>query len=121
MEIIQFYVQIISIKTTDGIELIKPQDILYCRIEDDKVILKLTSSETIETKQSLKELEPRLSLYFFYRCHANCLVNLLLIRRYTNKTGIITMIDDTKIKVAKERRPDFYKIISEDKNITRIG
>jgi two-component system response regulator LytT len=116
MEANQFYESTIWIKTNIGIEILKPQDILYCRIEDDQVILKLTSSETVIAKHSLKELEIKLSLYSFYRCHANCLVNLQYIRRYTHKTGEITMIDRTIILVAKDRRPDFYKVIIDDKN-----
>jgi len=120
METNQFYVLTISIKTSAGIEILKPNDILYCRIEGDKVIIKLSSSETVVAKHTLKELEIKLSLYFFYRCHANCLVNLQFIRRYTHKIGEITMVDNTIIIVAKERKPDFYKVIGEDKNYGRI-
>jgi DNA-binding LytR/AlgR family response regulator len=121
METNPFNISTICVKTSTGIEILKPMDILYCRIEDDKVMFKLSSSETVIAKHSLKELEPKLSLYFFYRCHANCLVNLQYIRRYIHKTGEITMIDGTKITVAKERKVDFYKVISEDKNYGLIG
>ena len=101
----------IILKSSKALHLIDPKEILYCKIENENVIIKLLSNENVKTSHTLKELENKLVNHNFYRCHAQCLVNLNSIKQYTHKTGELLMKDNNSLIVAKDRRALFNKLI----------
>jgi len=101
----------LSLKTTKGIEIINPADVLYFSIENHDVKLYSTNEETGIILHTLKELEELFTPYNFYRCHARFLINLAHIKRYTHKTGEIELQHSKKVKVAFDRKTKFKQMI----------
>ena len=102
---------IIMVKSSKALHLLDPKEIVYCKIENESVSIKLLSDEKIITYNSLKELELKLINHSFYRCHAKYLINLHLIKQYIHKTGELLMFDNNFLTVAKDRKSLFYKKI----------
>ncbi len=67
---------VISLKTTKGIEFINPAEIVYFGIKNRDVKVFLIDGNTGITLHSLKELETLLERFPFYRCHARYLINM---------------------------------------------
>jgi len=118
----------LSLKTTKGIEIINPADVLYFSIENHDVKLHSTNEDTGIILHTLKELEDLFTPYNFFRCHARFLINLAHIKRYTHKTGEIELQHSKTAKVAFDRKIKFKQLIcstlpppckpySKDKNI----
>ena len=99
------------IKTPFSIELIQPQEILYCRIDENGTSTITLVDRSIIVNHSLKELDMKLFSLGFYRCHAKCIVNIRSIKRYFPKVGEIEMTDGSIIKVAKDKKAQFYKLL----------
>ena len=100
-----------SLKTTKGIEIINPADVLYFSIESHDVKLHSTNEDTGIILHTLKELEDLFTPYNFYRCHARFLINLAHIKRYTHKTGEIELQHSKTVKVAFDRKTKFKQLI----------
>ena len=102
---------VISLKTTKGIEFIYPAEILYFGIENRDVKIFLMDGNAGITLHSLKELEIILESFHFFRCHAKHLINLTHIKRYTHKTGEVELLHSKTAKVAFDRKIKFKQLI----------
>ena len=101
----------LSLKTTKGIEIINPADVLYFSIENQEAILYLLDGNTRITQHTLKELEILLEPFHFYRCHAKYLINLKHVKRYTHKTCTVELSNGQQLKVAFDRKTKFKQLI----------
>ena len=101
----------LSLKTTKGIEIINPADVLYFSIENHEVNMYLAIGDASVILHPLKELEALFAPYNFYRCHARFLINLAHIKRYTHKTGEIELQHSKIVKVAFDRKTKFKQMI----------
>ena len=101
----------VSLKTTKGIEIISPVDVLYFSIENHEVKMYLAIGDASVILHSLKELEDLFTPYNFYRCHAGFLINLAHVKRYTHKTGEIELRHSKTVKVAFDRKTKFKQLI----------
>jgi two-component system LytT family response regulator len=101
----------LSLKTTSGIAMIIPADVLYFSIENHEVKLYSTNGDASIILHSMKELEAIFEPYNFYRCHARFLINLAHVKRYTHKTGEIELLHSKTVKVAFDRKIKFKQLI----------
>ena len=101
----------LSLKTTKGIEIINPADVLYFSIENQEAILYLLDGGTRITQHTLKELEILLEPFHFYRCHAKFLINLKHVKRYMHKTCTVELSNGQQLKVAFDRKIKFKQLI----------
>jgi two-component system LytT family response regulator len=99
-----FKIKSIFIKTRQNIQLINPDEIVYCISKGRKVDIILISNEIIIATHSLKEIAEKLKSYRFLRCHAKCLVNLDFRLIYDSKNREIELINKQLITVAKDRK-----------------
>jgi len=102
----------IALKTTLGIEFFIVSDIICFFIERRKVKVILIDGTTIKVFHSLTELESAMTEFNFYRCHASRIINLVHIKRYTHKTGILELSNNLTIKVACYRKTNFNNLIN---------
>ena len=75
-------------------------DINYCH-------LYFSNGKTLTVASTLKLLEGRFSHLSFFRTHKKYLVNLKLIKGYTDRT--ITMIDDREVLISRRRKNEFLQ------------
>ncbi|WP_428911686.1 LytR/AlgR family response regulator transcription factor [Niallia sp. Krafla_26] len=72
----------LGVENDGEVVYLDPNDILYIYSEEKRVNI-VTSTQSFETKKTLKDLELRLSTYPFFRTHKSYLVNLHYITRLT--------------------------------------
>ena len=101
----------LSLKTTKGIEIINPAEILYFSIEKQEAILYLMDGDTRTILHTLKELEALLEPFRFFRCHARYLINMAHVKRYTHKTCTVELSNGQQLKVAFDRKIKFKQLI----------
>lgn len=104
---------LIAIKTRNNVQLIDPNEILYCVLNARKVDIILTSNECITTLHNLKFISERLNNFRFLRCHAKFLVNLDQRLKFDSKNREIELINGQKIKIAKDRKVYVNRILKE--------
>lgn len=99
------------LKTPSSIDLIEPEEILYCLVHNRDVTIKLTSQRSSRILHSLKDLETILPSESFYRCHKKAIIHLRYISKYNHKSGQVEMADGNILQVAKDRKSNFYKLL----------
>lgn len=102
----------ICLKTSIGKEVFIYSNISSFSIFKNHVEVIFKYGNKIRVLYSLKELEIRLSKLMFYRCRANCLVNLNQISKYIHKTGELYLSNGSILVVAKDRRCDFNNMLT---------
>jgi two-component system LytT family response regulator len=103
----------VCLKTSIGVEFIIPSHILYCSRFNNEVQVVFVNGTKLKVLHSLKELDLYLSEFNFFRCHANCLVNINHITRYTHKTGEFHLSNGSTLVVAKDRRTEFNATLTK--------
>jgi DNA-binding LytR/AlgR family response regulator len=103
--------QLIAIKTCQGIRLINPMEIVWCETTGKTAAIHIVRNECIKSGHTLKELEDKFHDYPLIRCHAKYIVNIGLPLSYNPKTREIELNDKQIICVAKNRNARFRKLI----------
>jgi two-component system LytT family response regulator len=70
----------LSIKNKEGISFIDTKDIILIQREDRSTVL-FTSEDSYSTSESLSDLEHRIDLTTFFRCHKSYIINLSMIQK----------------------------------------
>lgn len=104
----------IAIKTSKGLQLLDTEDILYCRAQGRYTKIITVNGKEYFMTRVLKNLEDSLPDSQFFRTHKSYLINLNHIVNYHhNDENPITLIDETKICLAKRRKQEFQKRLRE--------
>lgn len=102
----------ISITTTEGISILKINDII--RIEADRSYshIYLSHNRKMMVSKPLKEFETKLPASQFFRTHTSHLVNLKSIIKYSKEDGGYAVTSDQfKIPISRRRKQDFLDAI----------
>jgi two-component system LytT family response regulator len=104
----------IAIKTSRGIEFLRMEEILCCIAHGRYTKIVTTTGKEYMLSKVLKEIENCLSCEDFFRTHKSYLINLNHIIHYqANQNAPITLVNDVRIQLAKRRKMDFQKRLSE--------
>jgi len=104
----------IAIKTSRGTEFLLREEILCCIAHGRYTKIITTSGKEYMITKVLKEIENCLSCKDFFRTHKSYLINLNHIIHYKNNHQTpITLQNNVKIQLAKRRKQDFQRKISE--------
>ena len=97
-----------------GFEIIDTGLIIRCESEINYTRFYLLNGNSILVSKTMKEFEQVLLENNFYRIHRSHMVNLNNITKYNNgKGGEVVMSDGSIIKVSREKKDDFIKIIGK--------
>lgn len=99
------------INTIASIEVVDWTEIIFCKIEQKYVTIKLIDDRVLTTTSSLRDLEEKFKGESLYRCHAKSIINLRYIKRYFPKASEVGMEDGSILKIAKDRKSEFNKIL----------
>jgi DNA-binding LytR/AlgR family response regulator len=99
------------INTIASIEIVNCTEIIFCRIEQNHVAIKLIDDRILVTTSSLRDLEEKFKGESLYRCHAKSIINLKYIKRYFPKASEVGMKDGSILKIAKDRKSTFNKLL----------
>lgn len=103
----------IALPTTDGMEFIRVKDIIHIGSSSNYSRIHLTDGKQMLVTRLLKDFEDILVPYKFYRVHNSHLINLTYIKRYIRGDGgQVVMQDDTHIDVARRKKDEFLRLIT---------
>ena len=104
----------IAISSSDGLMMLRPEQIVRCESESNYTKVFLENKQKIVVAKTLGELEGVLSDFQFYRIHHSHLVNLNHVQSYIrNDGGYVMMSDGTHITVARNRKNGFIEQFSK--------
>ena len=102
----------VPIPTLDGIELLEPDNILYCESKGNYCNIHFLEDSPLLTSKTLKEVESLLPAATFLRIHQSYLVNFQYVRKYLKTGGGYVMLKSGKeLKVSKARREQVMEAI----------
>ena len=100
----------ICLSTSDGLEFILVQDIIYCEANGSYTNFYIQPSVKLMVSKNLKEYEQLLGDYRFMRVHNSYLVNLDEVKKFVKSDGgYIIMNNGAHISISQGKREDFLK------------
>jgi two-component system, LytTR family, response regulator len=107
----------VSIPTSNGIEFISVDEILYLTAERSYCKIFLTNNKSIMVSKSLNEIEELLPTDNFFRIHKSHTVNLAFVKKHIRTDGgIVELSDGTKLYISRTKKDEFsivmHKFIS---------
>jgi len=103
----------IAFPTQEGYELIRVNNIIYCRAEENYSKIITNKNEEITVPKTLKNLEYMLPEMMFFRIHKSYIVNLNYIKSYTKMDGYkVTLENGIQLDVATRRNDEFLKALT---------
>lgn len=102
----------ISFNTTDGISVHEINSIIFCEASRNYCTIHFTNSEKILIAKPLSELQTILRNKLFERIHQSYLINLVHLKKFSNKDGgFVTMTNEIKLPVARRKKADLLHLL----------
>jgi len=105
-------VEKIALPSTNGLELVKVKDIVYCQADSNYTVFHLNDGQQIMVSRSLKEYDDILSPLGFYRIHQSYLIKLSYVKKYIKGEGGSVILENGKeLDVSRRRKEGFIAAI----------
>lgn len=102
----------IAISSIDKIELVRMDDIIFCKAEGKYTDFFLVNDKRILSSRNLGEHVPIMDPNYFFRIHHSYVVNIKHITKISKKEGYsCEFINGTSLPIAKRRQEEFIKFI----------
>lgn len=106
--------QRLAISTSEGILYADLKDIIWIESLTGYCKFYLQGQKPVVVSKNLKEYEDLLAAHNFFRTHQSSVVNLLHIKKYVRgEGGQVWMSDGSEIEVARRRKEELLKKMSE--------
>lgn len=103
---------ILTITSTDKIDLIKINDILYCKADGKYTQFILENKKEVLSSKNLGVYQDALLQHHFFRIHHSYIINVKKIVKITKKSGLYCELSHgVLIPVAKRRQEAFLKYL----------
>jgi two-component system LytT family response regulator len=103
----------VSITSVDKIELLKVEDIIYCKADGKYTEFYTLNKNKVVSSRNLGEYVPSLNKNFF-RIHHSYIINIRHLVKIIKKNGLFCeLINGDVLPVAKRRQEEFVKFINE--------
>ncbi len=98
----------VIIPTMDGFEVIKTNQIVFIKANDNFSVLHLDNGEKFMACRKLKFYEQNLKQIGFIRIHRSTVINVDKVKAYQKgKGGFVTMENGTELDVSQSRKKEF--------------
>jgi two-component system LytT family response regulator len=105
-------VEKLAVPTSNGVRLVKIQNIVRCESESNYTTFFMESGEKIVVTKTLKEYDEILNEMRFYRVHQSHLVNLEFVDSYVNRDGgYVIMEDGSQVEISRRKKEKFLEIL----------
>jgi len=99
--------QSIAIPTTDGIEFIPVDNIIYCASDNNYTYIHKIEGAPLLLSKTLKEVESMFDGHSFLRIHQSYLINLKHLRKYIRGSGgYVIMSDGKELQVSRAKKEE---------------
>ncbi len=111
--------QKVGIPVMGGLDFITISEIILCKSEDNCTDFYLTGDRKITATKTLKWVDELMREHTFFRVHDSYLINLNHIKKYKKggEGGIVELTGKKEADVARRRKDDFLKALSDLKMI----
>lgn len=104
----------ISIPTSDGLQFINLEDIVYLEASDNYTIIYLANRPKILVSRTLKNFEDMLPADTFLRIHHGSIVNKFQVEKYIRgEGGQVVMRNGATLDVSKRKKGEFLLAIGQ--------
>lgn len=104
----------ISIPTSNGIEFVLLNEILYVEADRSYCKIFLTQKRNIFISKSMNEIELLLPVNEFVKIHKSHIVNLAFVKKLLKTDGgSVELIDGTQLLIAKTKKEEFTSLIQK--------
>ena len=98
----------VAVPTSNGIEYISIDEILYLTADRSYTLIYLTNNKNVIVSKGLNEVEELLPPENFFRIHKSHSVNLAYVKKHLKiDGGIIEITDGTKLYIARSKKDEF--------------
>ncbi len=102
----------ICLSTSQGLEFVNVDDIIYCEAQGAYTNFILKYNRTLMVSKNIKEYEKLLGEHLFMRVHNNALINLKEVKKYVkSQGGYIVMSNGASVGVSRRRKDQFLNAI----------
>lgn len=106
----------IAIPKLEGLEMLRPEEIIYCHSEGAYTKIILLQRNVLMSK-NIKVLESLLVNFPFFRIHKSYLVNLHEVRGfYKDQGAYVEMSNGDQLPVARRKKKELLSIFNTDEN-----
>ncbi len=102
------------IKNLEGSHFIYTKDILYLKADNVYTEFYLLNGKKMVVSKPLKEYDILLTQNEFYKSHRSFIVNINHIKTYHKGEGIITMVNNNHINLARDKKKEFEEAIQSN-------
>jgi two-component system LytT family response regulator len=103
----------LALHDAQGIQLIKINEILFCKSSNNYTEFHLTNQKVILVSRTLKEFDELLNHNGFFRVHQTYLINLNRVSQYLKQDGgYVKMEDGTLIGVSRRKKEELLKLFN---------
>ncbi|MCB0431226.1 MAG: response regulator transcription factor [Flavobacteriales bacterium] len=103
----------ITVNVSDAIHVVSIGDIIRCEAEKNYTFFNISDGRKILVAKTLKEYDQALSAQGFIRIHQSHLINLVYVKTYIKKTGIIELSNGTLLPVSIRKREHLIAVLSQ--------
>ena len=103
----------IAINTVSGLDMLKEDEIAYCRADNNYAHIHLLNGEMITVSKPLKSLEGILSRDTFIRPHQSFLLNIGMVKKYFRSDSVLVLVNDEQIPVSRANRDTILRIFGK--------
>ncbi len=100
----------LTLRHGNGLHFVSPEDIAFCRAEDNYTELHLCDGRRFMVARTLKEYEDMLADLGFIRVHRSYLVNRQAIDRITTD-GILEVRGGHRVEISRRRKEEVLKLL----------
>jgi two-component system, LytTR family, response regulator len=105
----------ICFPTTEGFDVVKASDIVYCQADSNYTFVYLQNDPTICVSKTLSDIENMLSQKFFFRIHKSFLINTNYIKKYLKTDGgSVIMQNGDALDVSRRKKQEFLELLQHN-------
>lgn len=108
----------LKVSTTDGLEIIPFEQILYLQSINYYTNIVLAGGKEIITSRHLKDYEENLKNSGFFRIHNSFVINITHLKSIVSKEGsFVELTNGKSIKISRRRKDEFLEYIRKEKHL----
>ncbi|OFX55434.1 MAG: hypothetical protein A2046_12505 [Bacteroidetes bacterium GWA2_30_7] len=104
----------IAIPTSDGLEYIQVNKIMYLEAERSYCYIYMENDKKMLVSRSLSDIEKLIESESFFRCHKSFLVNLEYVKKYVRFDGGYILLNNSKrIDLSRRKKDEFTEVMKK--------
>ncbi len=103
----------IVLKNADAMHVVKTEDILYAKADNNYTTFLLTNNKEILVSKPLKSFDEKLTPHNFFRVHQSFLINLSHVSSFNKRTEEVLLNETHTIPVAQSRKRNLIDFIEQ--------